>query len=140
MKDTATLRISIEYDGKTYDQETEVSIHSLMAGLPDIISKFQLSTLDEFISKSNGVYLHSYPRDKFIQVIKTIRAHTNHGLKETKDLVQKAPIAFPCTMYIKELEGERNTSNSCVKDLRDLGCDAKVFSADEMSIYECIGV
>lgn len=112
-----TLRIEIEAG------ELSEVVHEIMKRANELIE-----TAKNAVSKRHLRLIGFGKWDQKIPCIREIRNHTGIGLKEAKDMVERAPVTV--------LEGDQSQLEPLYRALRAIGADVKIFNGDEMVAVE----
>jgi ribosomal protein L7/L12 len=112
-----TLRIEIEAG------ELSTVVHEIMQRANELIE-----TAKNAVSKRHLRLIGFSNWNQKIPCIREVRNHTGLGLKEAKDLVERAPVTI--------LEGDQIQLEPLYRALKIIGADVKIFNGDEMVAVE----
>ena len=88
------------------------------------------------LTENRGVLLLVVPRSKWIAAIKIVRNHTDMGLKEAKDFVERVINGVPSAFLVNLKDRDVIT---CVKQLTQIDCKAVPCTKDEYDVCELMG-
>jgi ribosomal protein L7/L12 len=129
------IYLSMEDGNRSFETEHQFSTISSENELHEIIRRLTVETWSS-LTENRGILLQAVPRSNWIKAIKIIRDHSDMGLKETKDFVERVIDGVPSAFLVNLKNRDVIT---CVEQLNKIDCKAVPCTKDEYDVCELMG-
>jgi len=129
------ITLSMEDGDRSFETEHLFNTISSEDDLYKIIKRLTAEAWTN-LTENRGVLLLVVPRSKWIAAIKIVRNHTDMGLKEAKDFVERVINGVPSAFLVNLKDRDVIT---CVKQLTQIDCKAVPCTKDEYDVCELMG-